>query len=374
MKINILKDELVYAVNAVERAVSSKNTLPILSGIMITAHNNQLSFRATDLEMAIECVINAQVEQEGEMVVPGRKLAALAKGLTSGPIGIENIGTEQLQINYSRGQIAIPCYSTEEFPLLPTREGDIEGTMPVKVFKRMVRSVGIAASADELRPVFTGIMLEIDDSNITMIATDTHRLAVARNTWQGKGKTNVIVPNKVMQEICRLAASDEDNIIITISNSQIYFNVANLSITSRLIVGQFPDYNQVIPEDNLFISHMTINRAALIDSLELATVISREIARGKGNIVRLNLAADKVNIYASSQEDGTFDENQEAKVEGEEMSLNYNARYLLDVLKVLDDEQVVFHLTGPTTPGIVKAVGEDADKYLYLVLPVRVSK
>ncbi len=374
MKINILKEELLYAVNAVERAVSSKNTLPVLSGIMITAKNNQLNFRATDLEMAIECVINAQIEEEGEMVVPGRKLAALAKGLASGPIEMESIGMEQLQIKYNKGQIAIPCFVPEEFPMLPAREGKIEGSIPVRVFKRMVRGVGIASSADELRPVFTGIMLEVNDNTITMVATDTHRLAVSTDSWQGSGQSTIIVPNKVMQEICRLAVSDDDNIIITIGNSQVYFSFANLNITSRLIVGQFPDYHQVIPEDQLFVSKMIINRGELINSLELASIISKEVARGKGNIVRLSLTNNTVNIYASSQEDGTFDENQDATIEGEEMVLNYNARYLLDALKVLDDEQIVFNLTGPTTPGIIRADSEDNDKYLYLVLPVRVSK
>ena len=380
MKIELLREDLLYAVNAVERAVSTKNTLPVLSGIMISAKGNQLSFRATDLEIAIECIINAAVEEEGELVAPGRKLSALAKGLSSGPITLESVGQEQLLIKYSRGQISMPCYTTEEFPLLPPREGDIQGTIPVRVFKRMVRQTGIAASPDELRPVFTGIMLELDGDNITMVATDTHRLAVSNDTWQGQGQTTVIVPNKVMQEIARLAPNDDDNIIITVSYSQIFFSFANLSVTSRLIVGQFPDYHQVLPDKELFCSYLTIPRLRMIESLELASVISREIARGKGNIVRLRLDEHSVNIYSSSPDDGTFDENQEAETSGEPMTLNYNARYLLDALKVMDDDKVTFSLTGPTTPGIIAGAPEEGeaetkeDKYLYLVLPVRVSK
>lgn len=109
------------------------------------------------------------IEEEGELVAPGRKLSALAKGLGSGPLTLESVGQEQLLIKYDRGQISMPCYTTEEFPLLPPREGDIQGTIPVRVFKRMVRQTGIAASADELRPVFTGIMLELDGDNITMV-------------------------------------------------------------------------------------------------------------------------------------------------------------------------------------------------------------
>lgn len=309
MKIEIQKEDLAYAVNAVEKAVSTKNTLPVLGGIMISAKGNKLCFRATDLEMAIECVINAVIEEEGEMVAPGRKLSQLAKGLSSGTIVLESMSQDQLLIKYNRGQISMPCYTPEEFPLLPTQEGEISGSIPVRVFRRMVRQTGIAASMDELRPIFTGIMLEIDDNNITMVATDTHRLAVEHDKWQGQGKTTVIVPNKVMQEIARLAVSEDDNIIITVSKSQIFFSFANLIVTSRLIVGHFPDYHQVMPAEDLFCSTLTISRQALIESLELASVISREISRGKGNIVRLRLDESSLNIYASTPDEGTFDED-----------------------------------------------------------------
>jgi DNA polymerase III subunit beta len=374
MKLEIQKEYLLYAVNAVERAVSTKNTLPVLGGIMIVAKDNKVCFKATDLEMAVECVVNANIEEEGEIVAPGRKLAQLAKGLTSQTISIESVGQEQLIIKYERGQISMPCFSPEDFPLLPSQEGNINGSIPVRTFRRLVKQTGIASSTDELRPIFTGILFDIDENNITMIATDTHRLAVSKDTWMGQGKTSVIVPNKVMQEISRLAVSEEDNIIITISQSQIFFSFANLIVTSRLIVGSFPDYHQVLPAKDQYISNFSVSRQSLIESLELASVISREISRGKGNIIRLRLDKDSINIYAYAQDEGTFDENQLARINGEKLTLNYNARYLLDVLKVMDEENIIFNLTGATTPGVIVADNEDNDKYLYLILPVRVSK
>lgn len=376
MKIEIQQEDLAYAVSAVERAVSAKNTLPVLSGIMISAKDNRLSFRATDLEMAVECVINAAIEEEGEIVAPGRKFSQLAKGLVPGLVNLETGGDEQLQIKYSRGQISMPCYPAAEFPLLPSCEGDVSGTIPVKTFRRLVRQTGIAVSGDELRPVFTGIMLEVEEQKITMVGTDTHRLAVGRDTWTGQGATAVIVPHKVMQEVSRLAQGDEDQIIVTISKSQIFFAFANLVVTSRLIMGHFPDYHQVLPGEDQFTSSFTISRQRLTESLELATIISREISRGKGNVVRLRLDEGSVNIYASTPDEGTFDENQEALVSGEQLLLNYNARYLLDVLKVIEEERVIFRLTGAATPGVVLPEAEEArrDSYLYLVLPVRVSK
>ena len=377
MKIEIAKEDLVYAVSSVEKAVSAKNTVPVLSGIMISAKDNRVTFRATDLEMAIECTVNTPVEEEGELVAPGRKLSQLAKGLSAGNIILESSDCENLLIKYNRGQISMPCYDTEEFPLLPAASGDISGKIPVKVFRRLVRQTGIAASMDELRPVFTGMMLEIKDNDITFVATDTHRLTVGRGVWQGSGEKTVIVPNKVMQEVARLAANDDDNIHITVSKSQVFFGFANLQIASRLIMGQFPDYRQVIPGDETFISRICVSRTALIESLELASVVSREISKGRGSIICLTLEEDKINLYSSSQDEGTFDENVSALVEGEKLELNYNARYLLDVLRVMDDERIELRLTGANTPGIIQADVEDKtdkDRFLYLILPVRINK
>lgn len=377
MKIEIAKEDLVYAVSSVEKAVSAKNTVPVLSGIMISAKDNRVTFRATDLEMAIECTVNTLVEEEGELVAPGRKLSQLAKGLSAGNIILESSDCENLLIKYNRGQISMPCYDTEEFPLLPAASGDISGKIPVKVFRRLVRQTGIAASMDELRPVFTGMMLEIKDNDITFVATDTHRLTVGRGVWQGSGEKTVIVPNKVMQEVARLAANDDDNIHITVSKSQVFFGFANLQIASRLIMGQFPDYRQVIPGDETFISRICVSRTALIESLELASVVSREISKGRGSIICLTLEEDKINLYSSSQDEGTFDENVSALVEGEKLELNYNARYLLDVLRVMDDERIELRLTGANTPGIIQADVEDKtdkDRFLYLILPVRINK
>lgn len=380
MRFEIPKDDLVYAVSAVERAVSGKNTLPILAGIMMIAEDNKVIFRATDLELAIECTVSAMVTEPGQIVTGGRKLSQLTKGMSGSDIVLETEGSDNMVLRYSRGQIAMPCYPTDEFPMLPRIMGDVTGTIPVKVFKRMVRQTGIAASPDELRPIFTGMMVEINGDDITMVATDTHRLTLSHGKWHNTGEAaeaTAIVPNKVMQEITRLSANDEDEIAIRIGKNQIFFDFADLHISSRLIVGQFPDYHQVIPEEAMFATKVSVDKQEFIGSLELASVVSKEIARGRGNIVQLGLNEEGMRIHASSQDEGTFDENIGAVVEGEPLELSYNARYLLDVLRVLDDDRVELRLTGATTPGVVQADVEEQDEkdsFLYLVLPVRVSR
>jgi len=374
MKIEINKEDLVYAVTAVEKAVSAKNTLPVLSGILITAKDNTVSFRATDLEAAMECKMAAPVSEEGCIAVPGRKLAQIAKGVSGQEIILESLGEENLIIRYAKGQIQIPCFSTEEFPVFPQASGEINGSMDQRVFRRMVKQAGIAASSDELRPVFTGMMVEIEGEDITFVSTDTHRLSLTKGKWQGEGKCAVLVPNRILQEVARLAAADDQNINITIGKSQIFFRFGTLTVATRLIVGQFPDYRQVIPAENSFCGEMYFSRQGIVESLELAAVISREVARGRGSVVTLKMKEDHINIYAASAEEGTFDEDINAQISGDMLELNYNARYMLDVLRVMEGETVRMQLTGESTPGVITEGDVEDSSFLYLILPVRVNK
>lgn len=379
MRFTIQKEDLLYAVNAVERAASGKNTLPILSGVMIRAKDGLVSFCATDLELAIECVMPAEISEEGEAVTPGRKFSSLARLLPTGEIMLSQSGSGQLRIDYQGSHVYVPCFPPEEFPVLPAREGAIEGQIPVRLFRRMVRQVSIAAAQDELRPVFTGIYTELKPGQIVMVATDTHRLARAIAAWQGEGQLSLNIPARAMQEAARLAVNDEDTILITASENQVYFSFANLTFTSRVIGGQYPDYNQVIPAEEKFISHALLDRQRLSDSLERAALISRESGRGRGNVAELDISQNLLSLSAQAADEGAISESLPIMLSGDPMQVNYNVRYLLDVLKVIEEPQIILHLTGQLTPGVIVPAenGEAAaggESYLYLLLPIRVSR
>lgn len=374
MKVNIQKEDLLFAVQAVERAVSNKNTLPILGGIHICAQDGSLSFRATDLELAMECRINADIVEEGEVVVPGKKFTGLTRLLPSTNIFLNSLGREQLLVEYEQSQISVPCFLADEFPALPQPEGDITGKIPIKTFRRLVKQVSIAAANDEVRPVFTGILMELGDGGITMVATDTHRLAKGHCSWQGQGEASLILPSRTLQEIARLAVNEEESIELTANHNQAYFSLGNITFTSRVIVGQYPDYRQVIPADSLFCCEAVINNSRLCNALERAALISRDVTRGKGNIVRLCFEDNKLTMSAEVPDEGTIKEELPAMFIGDTLIANYNARYLLEALKVIDEERIRFKLTGATTPGIIVGDSETEQNYLYLVLPVRVSR
>jgi DNA polymerase-3 subunit beta len=376
MKVNSQKEDLLYAVQAVSKAISNKNTLPILGGIMMEAKENNLIFRTTDLELAIECTINADVVEEGALVVPGRYFTDLVRYLPAGNIFLNSEDGQKLTVGYDQSEISVLCFDPEEFPALPEADGEIHGQIPVQVFKRLVRQVSIAAAADEVRPIFTGIYVKLASNQLIMVATDTHRLAIGEGYWSGQGTETLILPNRTLQEIARLAVNIEEQVLITANKNQAYFCLGNITFTSRVISGQYPDYKQVLPAESLYISKASMNKQRMIDALERAVLLSRDQSRGKGNVVKLNWQNTCLYLSADVPDVGKINEEIAAQIEGEEITASYNAKYLLEALKVIDSENVVIHLTGATTPGIIVPEGESREEssYIYLILPVRVSK
>ena len=355
MRIELDRDDLVYAVSAVERAVSAKNTIPALGGVLISAKDERICFRATDLELAMECVVPGRILEEGEVVTLGRRFSAVVRLLPAGDVTLSGDALH-LELEYAGGHQGLPCLASEEFPLLPQAEGDIQGSIPVREFRRLARQAGVAAASDEVRPIFAGVLTELTSGEITMVATDTHR---------------------TMQEVARLAVNDDDNIIITGGKSQVFFSFANLTFTSRLIMGQFPNYRDVIPAEDSFPIRLFVDRVQLTQALERASLVSRETGRGRGSVVRFDIDDNELIISAQVPDEGTIREKVAATANGGMLTVNFNARYLLDMLKVVEEDMIEMRLSGPASPSVLlpdMSKEEDGSgSYLYLLLPVRVS-
>ena len=367
MIINCQKEDLLMGIQTVGRAISTKNTLPVLAGILIIAENNLLTMRATDLDIAVECSVPADVAEDGVMVVAdGRRFIEIVRQLPNETINISLINEFDVNIKYSGAELTVRGFDYEQFPILPGMDGNVKGVMAGEAFAKMVRQVAIAASSEESRPVLTGIMMNISDDELVMVATDSHRLALVKGNWKGEAADSIIVPAKTMMEVAKLAAVEE-NVSVMITKNNVCFSMGNTKFISRIINGQFPDYNPIMPKEENFKYKIFVNKRNLLDALNRANLLSRD----NNNIIRLNLENDGMMMHATSPEVGNIEEKIPATVVGEELLIGYNVKYILDALKVIDSETVAIKLTGPLTPGII--VPEEEENYTYLLLPVRIN-
>jgi DNA polymerase-3 subunit beta len=367
MKIFCSKDALLSGVNAVQRAVSSKNTLPILQGILIKAEQQTLQFAVTDLEMGIRCEVPAHVIEEGAMVVPAKLFTEVVRKLPDTKIILEE-RDKSITICYYQSEIILNGYDPEEFPLLPDLLDPLSFTLTITLFKNMIRQTIFSCAIEENRPVFTGTLLQIEDSSIRVVATDTHRLAYSIAEIQNPEKLNFsgIIPAKTLSEIYRLLRDEDEVLIINFSNNQIVFQSGSIYLVSRLIEGQFPNYKQVIPQTCE--TKVNLSVRSFLEAVERASLLSRD--KGGANIIKINVKENELRIDQTS-EFGQISEQIDIVMEGKNVMIAFNTKFLIDALKVIDSEQIIFELSGPFSPGVMRPL--DNPNYLYLVLPVRTS-
>ncbi len=372
MKIKCEKASFLHGLQAVAKAVSAKNTIYALSGILIIAESDELIFRATNIEMAIEYrEKDVTIVEEGSLVVPGRYILEIAKKLPDESLELASEGYTFF-IRYGDSEITVNGMDREEFPDLPEVEGEVRGVFPLFRFERDIREVIVAASADESRPLFTGVLFEIDGEEVNFVATDTHRLAMKKSSWLSKGETgkvSIIVPNKILQEIIRLEAEEDSVVEIVVGAKEISFFTADTLFVSRLIEGNFPNYHQVIPAEDRVKAVAEVDAVFLLATLERAFVLSKELVREHIGRVNIALINERLVVDSRSPEMGHIHEEIPVAQQGEDMALIFNARYLLDILRVIDSERIVMRFTGVNTPLLLGR--PDDDNYIYLALPLK---
>lgn len=370
MKLTCEKQLLQWAIQTAQRCASSKSSIPVLGGILISADPGGLTFKATDLELAIECTIPAQVREEGNVVVPARYLSDLVRRLPDQTIGLElDSQTRNLVFTYSGSSFQLNTINAEDFPLLPSADAEAESLLelPQPVFREIIRQVGIAASSDPIRPIFTGVLCEFSDGHLSMVATDTHRLARKRFSIENSNFSAppVIIPHRALQELSRLLKDDDINIKIVINQNLIMFVTDEFALSSRPLEGKFPDYERVIPES--FKSALTIERQGLLAALDRASLLVSN--RDGTSIVKLEIKDSTLVLSSQAANLGSMREELPVEHSGEPLEIYFNSRYLIDSLRVLDSERVSMDFSGALSPCIIKPIPED--DYLYLLLPIR---
>ncbi len=355
LKATCPRKDLFEAVQTVGHAVSGRSSLPILSHILIQAEDNGLRLIATDLELGISCRIPAQVEESGGLTAPARTLTEVLANLPDkSDVAISVDKSHTVRVNCDRSDYKILGLPAEDYPRLPEVKDAVAFSIPQAKLREMIRHTLFAVGTDETRAILTGILMVFEGDTLKFVATDTHRLAVkTAKTTNGRGSQNAIVPARAMNELTRLLTDGEGDVQVTLSDNQVRFALpgeADVQIISRLIEGQFPNYQRVIPGD--YQKRLKIPVEPLLRAVRRASIVARE------NSWRVVLRSDedKLVITAESQTVGNAYEEVEARREGDDVEIAFNAKYLLDVLSVLDAEGLHLELTEPLKPGVLRPI------------------
>ncbi|MEN6414010.1 MAG: DNA polymerase III subunit beta [Veillonellales bacterium] len=369
MKITCKKEQLNTAVQTVQKAVSTKTQLPILTGIYLAAADNSLELQATDYEIGMSCTIDAIVEEPGNVVLSGKYFQEMVRRLPGDTINISSSTEDRtIKITANAAQFNLLSMPAEEFPVLQKQTSEQVVTVKDNVLKELIKKTVFACAADESRPIFTGGLLEINQENIIMVATNTHRLALKKDIIENNSASvKMIIPAKIMNELARVMVSEVPlDVQIHWLRNQVAFAFDNVYMISRLIEGQFPDYTKVIPPN--FATTVKLNTHDFLDAVERASLLARD---GDYNIIRLYFKENSVIITSNNPEVGKACETVAAQIEGNELKIAFNAKYITDILKNIAAEQLIFSLNTSLSAASIQS-SEDED-YIYIITPVRTN-
>jgi DNA polymerase-3 subunit beta len=373
MNVSVMQENLARGLGVVGRAVSSRATLPVLANVLLKTENAGLKLTATNLEIGINCWVPGKVTDEGEITVPAKLLTELVSSLPNQRIDLQFSAKDRtLKVTSGGSRSSIKGIEADEFPVVAAIGDTPITSADSRTLREALGEVVFAAASDESRPILTGVLTRLAGDRMTLAAADNYRIAV-RGLALAKPVTPeiiIVVPARSYAELMRIMPDSEESIEITVTpnKSQILFHVNGIDLVSRLIEGQFPNYEPVIPTGHT--SRAVLDREAFLAGARRASIFARDSA----NIVKIEIggeAAVGVSITAHAADVGDAADALEASIDGQPTSIAFNARYLIDVLSNLGAEQAALELSGPLAPGVIRGVGKD--DYVHVIMPVRTA-
>lgn len=368
MKFECNQQLLTKALNIVSKAVTSRTTIPILKGILLeVSEDGKLKMSASDLDITIEETVEIESGISGSIVVQSKLFGDIIRKLPNATVSVELVDTNVV-IKCMNSEFSIIGLSADEFPSIKNIEENQEYiTFDKTILKEMIRKTSFAASVDESKGVITGILIELLNDAINMVAIDGYRMAITREAMVNLEEKNVIISAKIMNEISKILseASEEENVNLILNDKKAIFIIGNAKVVLRLLDGEFIKYKDVLPKDNKI--KVKVNRNDLMESIERASLLSKE---GKNNLIKFAIK-DTIVTITSKSEEGNVREEVIINKEGEDLDIGFNAKYVLDVLKSIDDEEIYMFFNTSITPCLVEPV--NGDSFEYLILPVRIT-
>lgn len=366
MKFRCERDVLVEALGTAGRAVAGRSgALPVLGGIRLSVSGDGLQVTGTDLDLTITVEAAVTGGSDGVAVAPGRLVTDIVRALEPGAVTVES-GDEELRIESGRSHFTVRTHPADDFPRLPAPTGETV-TVPASGLAEALRQVTRAASGEDSRPILTGVLMAAEESGLRMVATDSYRLAVrdVRGLGVMSEGQKVLVPSRALNELMRLLGADAGEITLRLGAHDATFGLPGVSLTTRLIEGEFPNYRQLIPSN--YPNRLIVGRDALLDAVRRVKLLARDATTP----VRIALRPTGIELTLITTDWGTATEDVDAKYEGAEMTVAFNPNYLIDGVEAISGDDVVLDTLDALKPATLRPT--EGDDYLYLLMPVRVS-
>lgn len=368
MKLTTKREELVSKLSIVSRAVSTRAATQALSGVLLSATTGRVTLAATDLDLGLQTAVDAEVAAEGSVLLPGRLLAEVTRSLADPTVEIETREAEHdVEIRCGSSRFHLRVLPAEDFPRLPAAESEGALRIPAKALESSIDLVARAASRDDMRPVLTGVFVSASGKEMTMVATDSYRLAVKRTELEDElgGEIEANIPARALRELARILSSESAaEAVISLLANQAVFEAGTVTLTTRLIEGQFPNFRQLLPE-----SYEHDVRLPRPDFLDVTRRVSQLAQRNAP--LRLSFEPGQLTVAAETPDVGDAKETMEAAFEGEPLEIGFNPDFLKEGIESVEGEQVLLRLISPLRPGLLQPV--ESEDFRYLVMPIRLN-
>lgn len=364
MKVKILRAKFIEGLKAVQNIVAGRGSLPIIQNVLIETGENSITLTTTDLDISIRAVCECEVAREGRSTLPVKFLFNAVATAAEGEIDLEIDDKECARITAGKARYRLLGMPASDFPKLPSDEEAYAYVVPQGNIKEMLRKVSYAASQDDTRRTIKGVLMRFKDEKLTMVATDGRRLALVENEMEfpKNAERDIVLPSKAVAELQR-SLSGEGDASIMVQKSQVCFNIGSVMIYTKLMEDAYPNYSQVIPKETA--EHITVDRQLLIDALERARVITIDEAHS----TKLVFDSGRLTVSSTASEIGEAKDEVPIKYAGQIIEIVFNPTYLMDALKVIDDNEVTINLRDGHSPAVITC----SIPFLYVLMPLRIT-
>jgi len=366
MKLSCTQEKLNQGLSKVSHVVKKDATLPILSNILFETKEGRLKLSATDLEIGVRCNILGKIEKEGTLTLPADIITSYVNSLPESRVNLET--TDQiLHLKCESFEANIKGLPSKEFPIIPEVKTEPLTKIPTDLFIPSLNQIIFAAAQEESRPEISGVSFNFKKNLLVLAATDSYRLAEKRVKLESevKGGKSIIIPIRTAQELVRILSEEVGDVLVSVSENQILFHFNEVDMTSRLIEGQYPKYQEIIPHE--FKTRVILDTNLFLDTIKTVSLFSREAASDIK--MELDPSKEEITISAETSQVGKSESKIKTKIEGEKNSINFNYRYVLEGLSAIISPQVIFEMTTDSAPAVLKPA--DSKDYIYIVMPIK---